>query len=305
MTTTNQHVFSLEKKSKCPICRKVSILEDSESGEIICCNCGSVLQDSVLDTNPEYRTFSFEDLQAKQRVGRPSSLAIHDRGLGTTISQYTIGRVSSKEKSRIERMKVWDRRTQLQTNAGNLKKAFTELKRLEENLNLSKSIIEKAAYIYRKALKKDLLRGRSISSMIAASLYYACRLTETPRYLKDLAKVSKSSQMDIAKSYRLLFKELNLDVPVADPIRSISKIASKVGVSEKIARRSMDILLKAKEAGVSEGKSPQALAATALYIACSLEGISETQKKIAVTAGVTEVTIRNRSKGLWELATQN
>ena len=103
--------------------------------------------------------------------------------------------------------------------------------------------------------------------------------------------------MDIAKSYRLLFKELNLDVPVVDPIRSISKIVSKVGVSEKVARRSMEILRKAKEAGVSVGKSPQALAATALYIACSLEKEPVTQKMIANAAGVTEVTIRNRSKG--------
>ena len=59
-----------------------------------------------------------------------------------------------------------------------------------------------------------------------------------------------------------------------------------------------------RESFAEEDKNPQGLAATALYIACTLEGISTTQKEIAVAAGVTEVTMRNRSKGLRELAAQ-
>jgi transcription initiation factor TFIIB len=40
------------------------------------------------------------------------------------------------------------------------------------------------------------------------------------------------------------------------------------------------------------------LAAAALYVACVLEGEDKTQKDIAEAAAVTEVTIRNRYKGL-------
>ncbi|MFB5608323.1 MAG: transcription initiation factor IIB, partial [Candidatus Nitrosomaritimum yanchengensis] len=39
-------------------------------------------------------------------------------------------------------------------------------------------------------------------------------------------------------------------------------------------------------------------AATALYVACVTNGENKTQRDVAEAAGVTEVTIRNRYKGL-------
>lgn len=50
----------------------------------------------------------------------------------------------------------------------------------------------------------------------------------------------------------------------------------------------------------SVGKAPMGLAAAALYLSCVLNGASKTQKDIAMASGVTEVTIRNRSKGFKE-----
>jgi transcription initiation factor TFIIB len=43
------------------------------------------------------------------------------------------------------------------------------------------------------------------------------------------------------------------------------------------------------------------LAASALYLSCVQTGVSITQRDIAESAGVTEVTIRNRYKGIKEM----
>ena len=40
----------------------------------------------------------------------------------------------------------------------NFKQAFNELYRLKDKLSLSDSVVEKAAYIYRKALDKKLVK---------------------------------------------------------------------------------------------------------------------------------------------------
>jgi transcription initiation factor TFIIB len=93
-------------------------------------------------------------------------------------------------------------------------------------------------------------------------------------------------------------RELDIKMPIADPIKSVARIASKAGLSEKIQRRAIEILRKAAEMRISAGKDPMGLAAAALYIACVLENGNKTQKDIAEAAGVTEVTIRNRYKGL-------
>ncbi|MFB5646788.1 MAG: transcription initiation factor IIB family protein, partial [Candidatus Nitrosomaritimum yanchengensis] len=157
---------------------------------------------------------------------------------------------------------------------------------------------EKAAYIYRKGLEKKLVRGRSISGMIAASLYAACRDAETPRTLKDIADAANVKRKDIARCYRLLYRELNLKMPVIDSIQCISRISSKLELSEKTKRYAIKILQKAQENEESAGKSPMGLAATALYLSCVQNGVSITQRDLAEASGVTEVTIRNRYKGL-------
>ncbi|MDG6903056.1 MAG: transcription initiation factor IIB, partial [Nitrososphaerota archaeon] len=202
-------------------------------------------------------------------------------------------------KATVERLRTWDSRSQVHEPVDrNLRQAFSELDRLSDKLSVSDAVVEKAAYIYRKALERGLVRGRSISAIIAASLYAACRDTQTPRTLKDLAAVSNVKKKDIARCYRLLLKEMDIKMPVVDPTKCISRIASKAQLTEKTKRRALEILKRAEETRISAGKDPMGLAAAALYVACTLEGEDKTQKDVAEAAGVTEVTIRNRYKGL-------
>jgi transcription initiation factor TFIIB len=81
----------------------------------------------------------------------------------------------------------------------------------------------------------------------------------------------------------------------------VARIASKIGLSEKTKRYATEILRKAEENKVSAGKNPMALAATALYISCIKMGVRYTQRDLAEAGNITEVTLRNRHKGLLEL----
>ncbi len=204
-------------------------------------------------------------------------------------------------KSTITRLRTWDSRSQSQTTTDrNLRQALNELDRLKDKLAISSSVLEKAAYIYRKAMDKQLVRGRSISSLIAASLYAACRDTETPRTLKDVADAANIKRKEISRCYRLLHKELELKMPVVDPIQCIARISSNVKVTEKTKRYAAKILKEAQKRQESSGKDPMGLAAAALYFSCVKNGVSITQRDLAEAAGVTEVTIRNRFKSLKE-----
>jgi transcription initiation factor TFIIB len=134
--------------------------------------------------------------------------------------------------------------------------------------------------------------------MIAASLYAACRDAETPRTLKDVANAANVKRKDIARCYRLLYYELELKMPVVDSIQCISRISSKLGIPEKTKRYAVKVLKDAQDRKESSGKDPMGLAATALYLSCVKNGVSITQRELAEAASVTEVTIRNRYKGL-------
>jgi len=296
-------VKSDNPKDMCPRCGKGNVVTDTSTGENFCGKCGFVLTDQAVDSGAEWRSFSKEEHEGRSRAGVPTSLAMHDMGLATIIGpadrDATGKPLSASMKSTIERLRTWDSRSQVHEPVDrNFRQAFSELDRLKDKLVVGDAVIEKAAYIYRKALEKGLVRGRSISALIASALYAACRDTETPRTLKDIANSSNIKRKDIARCYRLLLRELNLKMPVVDPVKCVARIASKAGLSEKTKREATIILKRAEEIKISSGKDPMGLAAAALYVACVTNGENKTQRDVAEAAGVTEVTIRNRYKGL-------
>ena len=135
-------------------------------------------------------------------------------------------------------------------------------------------------------------------------MYASCRNTETPRTLDDIAGGINIRRKDVARCYRLIYRELDLKMPVIDPIKGISRIASLAELSEKTKRKAVEILKQAKELGMVAGKDPMGIAAAALYIACISNGESKSQKEISIASGVTEVTIRNRCAGLRKMLQQ-
>ena len=294
-------MVTFDPNSKCIRCGKSSLLTDGVTGEQFCSKCGFVISEKVNESGPERQSFLTQGEVDTTRTGAPTSLTIHDRGLSTVINpanKDSTGRpLSSSMKSTITRLRTWDSRSQSNVSKDrNLKQALTELNRLKDKLAVSSNILEKAAYLYRKALEKKLVRGRSISGMIAASLYAACRDAETPRTLNDVADAANVKRKDISKCYRLLHQELELKIPVVDSIQLIARISSKLEIPEKIKRYAVKVLQDAQERKESAGKDPMGLAATALYLSCVKNGVSITQRDLAEAAGVTEVTIRNRYK---------
>ena len=289
-------------KQRCPSCGKRKIVTDENSGELFCAFCGFVINDKIEDTGAEWRSFSNEESN-RNRVGAGTSLTMHDMGFSTVIgaaNKDSTGKpLSASMRSSIERLRTWDSRTQAHSSSDrNLRQALNEMDKLKDKLALADAVIEKAAYIYRKAMEKKLVRGRSIQGLVAACLYAACRNTETPRTLDDVAKGINIRRKDVARCYRLLYRELEFKMPVVDPVKAVSRIASIVELGEKSKRKAVDILNQAKKIGIVAGKDPMGMAAAALYIACITSGEVKSQKQISIASGVTEVTIRNRCAGL-------
>jgi len=234
-------------KEKCPRCAKGKLVTDNESGEMFCSKCGFVMSEKLQESGPEWRSFTQDEHGDRARAGAPTSLTMHDMGLATIINPINkdaSGKpLSATMKSTIERLRTWDSRSQVHEPVDrNFRQAFSELNRLKDKLAISDAVIEKAAYIYRKALDKGLVRGRSISALMASALYAACRDTSTPRNLKDIEIAANIKRKDIARCYRLLVKELDLHMPVTDSVQCVARIASMIGIQEKTKRYAIKVL---------------------------------------------------------------
>jgi transcription initiation factor TFIIB len=288
---------------RCPECGSDNLVEDYDMGEVICRRCGLVVRENVMDEGPEWRAFTRQEKEQRSRVGTPISLSVHDKGLSTVIDRVNkdaFGReLSASTRLQMLRLRKWHIRARVHSSVDrNLAQAMAELDRLTDKIRIPSSVKEQAALIYRRALDKGLVRGRSILAIAAASLYAACRFTQTPRTLKETAEASLVKKKDIARCYRLLLRELDIKMPIADPIRCVPKIASRININERTQQIAIEILHRAEEKKAIAGKDPMGIAAAAIYIACVFEDERKTQKEIAEASGVTEVTVRNRYKGL-------
>lgn len=286
----------------CSSCRKGRLISDPESGETICSNCGLVLYDKAVEMRPEWRDFGAEAID-KIRVGKATSLARHDMGLSTVIGRTnkdasgTI--IDTAMRYKIDRLRIWDRRIMAHPSSErNLMKAFQELERLKDKLSLSDALIEKTAYIYRKAQVKRLITGRSISSVLGACIYLSCRELAVPVTLKDIASAGDLDERSLSRNYRIIVKELEIKVPNADPVRCIVRIANKVELDERTKRHAIQIMKDLAKTGMHEGKDPMGIAATIVFLSCLQNNVSITQRIVAQAAGVTEATIRNRLRDL-------
>jgi len=290
------------QKDLCPRCGSSELITDREMGEIVCSNCGLVILDEILTRSPEWRAFTLEEKRSQRRVGAPTDYSRFNKGLSTTIwvNRDAFGYpLPPKVRRQMWRLRRWQIRSRISTSDDrNLMQAMNELERLSEKLHISPPTQETAAIIYRKALTARLIRGRSIAAIVAAALYIACRLAQTPRTIKEVARASARDRKEISRCYFLLLNRLKMKMPVQDPLNYISKIAERTSISGETQGLAIKILRKAKRKRITTGKDPIGIAATVLYIACQLKGEKITQKTIAAAANVTEVTIRNRKREL-------
>jgi transcription initiation factor TFIIB len=250
-----------------------------------CDKCGRVISDKLQEIGPEWRTFSSDKTNMGARTGLPESLARHDMGLSTIIGRTDRDASGNKldpvMRARMNRLATWDMRSQLPPRDRSLKHAFFQLDVLRDKLGLSDGIVEKTAYIYRKAQSGKLTRGRTVSGVLAAAIYIACREMGAHRSLDDIATACNVKRKELSKDFRVLHTRLDLRIPQQDPMKCIAKVANKVKLSEKTKRQAAQIMNNAKREGISAGKDPMGLAASVLYLSSMKNGETITQSSIA------------------------
>lgn len=291
-----------ESFNKCKLdsCSRGSLITDKDTGEILCASCGQVLIEKMTSIESETRSFDLEQFSEKSRTGIKSSLAIYDMGLATSIgiaNKDASGKnLSGYMKNTFGRLRVWDQRSKAKPRDRNMAYAFTLLNGMKSKLTLPDYVVEDTAYLYRKVLATKTIRGRSIASMLYAALYVACRKNNMPRSLRDIAQAGNLGRGDLAITYRIMMRKLDLKVEPYDPAEFVLRICNLIGTSDKTRRIALNLISKAEEAKLSSGRNPMCLVAAAIYLSCGINEEDKSQIEIAKACGVTNVSVRNNSK---------
>lgn len=280
----------------CPNCGDGQKVTDIESGELICTKCGYVIHERVGDEEQDWSVLAREPA-SKLRTS-PTSLARSGMGLSTIIGRpdRSAGSgLNAAMRSTFDRLRTWDFRIKGRDERS-LKRAFVDLDRLRGMLRLSNAIVEKAAYIYRRAQEQGLVRGRTMRAVMGAAIYIVQREMGISGTLDDIIRATNTKEKDLARAYRILIRELDLKVPMVDPVKCVSRVANKANISERTKRKAMNMIYDVVKSGLAAGKDPMGLAASVLYVSCVNSGEVKSQAAIADAAGVSEVTLRKNQR---------
>jgi transcription initiation factor TFIIB len=285
----------------CNQCNSDTVIFDMVSSEFVCSSCGCVANDKFFNTEHSSGYSTQSEYSDRSRTGMPESLAIHHKGLSTLIGMGdTDARGKALEpaqKMKMQRLRTWNNRSQLNDSISrNLEKALKFLNNFGDKLYLSQAVLESAAYIYRKAAVKKLAKGRSTLGLVGAALYAACRETATPKTISDVAAVCNLSSKDVMSHYKLILRELSLQMPVLHGPDYVTLIANRLNLTEKTKREALKIYSEVQQNRISIGKNPRALAGAVIYLASQSCNEFLRQVEICQVADISTVSLRKRCK---------
>lgn len=268
------------------------IIYDYEKGEKICSQCGIIIQDKVFDIELDA---NFYKIKSNTNTVLPHSLTLNDKDMSTTISDYdaTSSRRLTNRKE-LNKIHFYSKVVSCSNEKRNLKIVIDLLNRIKDKLSLPSTSIEDALSYYKKALNKNLIKGRSIKEMTVACVYIVCKKLNIPRTLSEISKIVEANEVFTGRCYRLLMRELKVKHVQFNPSIFIRKIADEANINEKIARESIDMLLVIQNDNTFSGNNSMSIAAAVLYITAKKHNQKISQAKIASAANINIMTLRKR-----------
>jgi len=290
---------SAGNRLQCKQCQNTTLVLDVLSSEYVCSTCGCVSTEKIYNNELSY--FEKGEYNDKSRLGMPESLTVSHKGLSTLIGLNDTdvrGKVLDPvQKETIQRLRTWNNRSQLSDSISrNLDKALKYLNNFGDKLYLSPAVMENAAYIYRKAAIRKLAKGRSTISLVAASIYAACREISIPKTISDIAYVCNIPSKEIMSHYKLILKELSLNIPVIQGIDYVTLISNRLRLTEKTKREALRIFSLVQHSRISIGKNPRAFAGAIIYIASQDCNEFLRQVEVCQVADISTVSLRKRCK---------
>ena len=298
-TTFDEDVSTETESNQCPeCCGRVN----TNAMETVCEECGLVIDEDRLDRGPEWRIFDADECK---RTGAPLTETRHDRGLSTEIGrgQDANGNpLSGQKRRRLARMRREHSRGRWQSKADrNLAHGFGEIQRIASALDLSYSVREQSCVLFRSAQNEDLLVGRSIEAMAAASVYGACRCSGLPRSFAAASDRARVKRSRVKNAYATLNTELELPTQPVTPSEFVPRLASELDVSDAVKRRARELAATAEDAGITTGVQPSGFAAACLYKAEMEHNQWLTQSDVATVANTSTATLRTHRDSLENL----
>ena len=267
----------------CPNCQVPTDLFDAQKeGDLVCSECGTVLESHCVEESSEWRTFSESDKAHRgadpNRVGGPTNPLLSGGGQAAGVAKGKGGEALAASLARTQ-----GRQGDPDTV---LLKAFGSIGGICSNLQLPNNVKDAACEVFKMVLDNKVAKGTRAPALHAACVLIACRQEDVQRNFREVCGGAPgTTQRDIGRAFTKIvdamveLKTTMNTVGVKDEA-ACGRLASTLTLPAEFSRAAREIakgvrrLLEEEISGfdTKTRKQPLTVAAVSLYLALTLHG---------------------------------
>ena len=285
------------KKKICKSCKSDKLIIDNIKGYLVCAEC-AVINQEFLDEIPEF-TFDEENNcngNGASRYGCPSNYFFPKSALGTKIASKSYNKVSALQ-----------RQGQMPYREKSLLEVLERIQSKCKKYNITQSIIDSAKILYKKVSDCKHVRGKrkgknmimrciNRRSMIAACVFYACKMQKEPRSPKEIADIYELEIKHVHRGCRRILDYIDLNsafyqIRNSQAADFIERLAKKLEIDKKYIDISKDVCNNIHKLDIASTHEPPSVAAGCILLVAITYNVNISKKQISEIFDISDVTI--------------
>lgn len=280
------------KVGRCISCGSTDQIENGKTRNLVCKQCGLNVVDD-LDRSFSTNNSNADIVSNSSNYNIPINYFFRESSMGTIIG--------GRGNSRIKTIHRWGLMPYRERSR---KEVFDFLTNICKKSNLEKSIIDNAHILYMNlsAVKKKnmdrtiIIRGNNRDSLIAACVYFGCKMQGKPRCPKEIAQMFGLGLTDVTGGCRKFLEIMGKDVGMYNIKSSkaydyVERCGRILKLQKKYILQAIKIVKNIITLDYASDHQPPSVAAGCLLLVVNMNNLDIDKEKISSVFKISQVTI--------------
>ena len=283
------------KKKLCKSCKSDKLIVDNIKGYLVCSEC-AVINQEFLDENPDFVHGDENNGNGSSSYGCPSNYFFPKSALGTKIASKGYNKVIALQ-----------RQGQMPYREKSLLEVLERIQSKCKKYGVTQSIIDSAKILYKKVNDSKHIRGKrkgknmimrciNRRSMIAACVFYACKMQKEPRSPKEIADIYDLEIKHVHRGCRKILDYIDLNstfyqIRNSQAADFIERLSKKMDVDKKYIDIAKDVCNNIHKLDIASTHEPPSVAAGCILLVANTYNVNISKKQISVIFDISDVTI--------------
>lgn len=270
-------------------------------GMVICKDCSNIVT-NIID-GPEWRFYGANDSKSSDptRCGMPINQLLPESSVGSFVS--TRGK-RTKTMYKVRKYQQWGG---MPYKERTLLKVFQDISRLCKEAHIPEMIIKEAHVLYKIVSTTKITRGSNRKGIIAACVYFSCKINCVPRSTNEIASIFSISGTIMTKGCKKFQEIMQLNKVDINRIHNtntitmddfIERFCSKLELSNEDITTIKHISYLSQVYNLVNDNTPPSMAAGCIYLYIRECDYDIHKKVISDICKISEVTINKCYKKL-------